>query len=306
MSLRVLQKGVQSIPVDLGRKHFQHLGVTVGGPMDLHAFLWANHLLDNANNEAQIEIAHGHFSCEFMQPTMIAITGADQAPLLNGMPLETWKSVNIKKGDRLTLGAPVDGFYSYLAIVDGFQIPQQLGSVTAVKRDRLGGLHQDGLGLENNDEVAYAAVSARTIKRTPQEFIPNYGAPLSLGVIPSYQHDDFGAAQRKAFYQQTFNVSPKINRQGVCLNGEPIQYPGPNIISEGIAYGAIQIPPDGQPIILMRDRQSIGGYPKIGCIATLDVGKLAQQKPGNDVSFTLCDAHVSLQSYSDLLHFFSA
>ncbi len=306
MSLRVLQQGVQSIPVDLGRKHYQHLGVTVGGPMDIHAYLWANHLLGNTPNDPQIEIAHGHFSCEFTQATTIALTGADQAPKLNDKAIETWKSVAVSKGDRLTLGASQVGFYSYLSVAGGFKIKPQFGSVTAVKRDKLGGLHHNGEGLKINDCLTYSSEVKCAIKRTPTEFIPNYAEPLKLGVVPSYQHEAFSAEQRDAFYQQIFKVSPRINRQGVCINSEPINYDGADLISEGIAYGAIQIPPDGQPIILMRDRQSIGGYPKMGCVAVLDVGKLAQRKPKTELTFVPCDLQASLQSYTEMLQFFGA
>ncbi|MFT5258721.1 MAG: biotin-dependent carboxylase-like uncharacterized protein [Saprospiraceae bacterium] len=306
MSLKILQKGINSIPVDLGRRHYQHLGVSVGGPMDLHAALWANHLVDNAIDCAQIEICHGHFRGQFQATCVIAITGADMNATLNGHPITPWASMAVIAGDELNLAGPADGFYAYLAIAGGFNISPQLGSVCAVKRDGLGGLYQDGEGLQNDDVVQFdKSAQSVALKRTPPAYVPKYSGDLSLGVIECYQHHLFSAEQQQSVYQQSFEVSSKLNRQGSCLQGEAIVYDGPQLISEGIAYGAIQIPPDGQPIVLMRDRQSIGGYPKFGCVSALDTGKLAQRRPGATVRFQPVSLNNSQRQLKQLLRFFT-
>ncbi len=306
MSLVVLNKGVQSIPVDLGRKHFQHLGVTVGGPMDLHAYLWANYLVGNASHAAQIEICHGHFSAAFTLPATFALSGANLYATLNGNAINSWRSFSVSKGDRLTLNGPQDGFYAYLAVAGGFAIAPQLGSICAVPRDALGGLGQNGLGINNGDRIAYKVSNSEQVpKSMPPKYIPNYSTPLSLGVIPSYQHALFSVQQQQALYKQPFTVSERINRQGTCLQGEAIQYTGPQLTSEGIALGSIQIPPDGQPIVLMRDRQSIGGYPKLGCVTSLDTGQLAQRRSGDIVTFEPTSLTAARNSYQRLLRFFS-
>jgi allophanate hydrolase subunit 2 len=110
-----------------------------------------------------------------------------------------------------------------------------------------------------------------------------------LGVIPGYQYERFSAVERMKFFSGTYQVSTNIDRMGYRLQGEPINSGSSGIISEGIALGAVQIPADGQPIILLRDRQTIGGYPKIGCVFSLDLARLAQRKPGGRVEFTLLD-----------------
>ncbi len=307
MSLQVQQAGVVSVPVDLGRRHYQHLGVTVGGPMDIHAYMWANRLLDNAPSCAQLELCYGHFAAKFSESTMIALAGADLSATLNGAALPIWRSTAVQSGDVLKLGAPRSGLYAYLAVAGGFQIKSQLGSVCAVARDGLGGLHQDGKPLQNDDVVAYQPLErGQTSKSVPSQFIADYTQPLSIDLQCGYQFKQFAKVQQQRVFKDTYTVTKRINRQGIFLEApKEIKYAGESLISEGIAFGAVQVPPDGHPIVLMRDGQSIGGYPKLGCITALGAGKLAQAAPGTSLHFSRVSIEDSQREYRQFMHFFN-
>lgn len=288
--LRILSSGPLSLVQDLGRYGYQNVGVTTGGPMDEHAYLWANRLLNNSPNDPQIEITLGQFHAEFTKPTMIAITGADMSPSINDIPIKIWQSYFVNVGDKIKLGNAKTGLRCYLAIKNGFKIQAILNSCSTVIRDRLGGLEKNGKKLNDGDLLNYSETSNQIINRVPEKFIPNYSQhPQSLFVIPSYQYELFPKDQQSIFFNSIYTVSPQIDRMGYRLSGEKIKCSQPGIISEGIALGAIQIPADGQPIVLMRDRQTIGGYPKIGCLTNESVCRLAQCQPGSKVRFILKD-----------------
>lgn len=305
MTLRIITPGPLSLLQDLGRYGYQHIGVTPGGPMDEHAFSWANRLLDNVNNAAQIEITMGQFNCEFLHPTMIALTGADMNATLNGEAISPWKTYFVNANDRLLLGIAQSGLRSYLAVTGGFNVDLQLGSCATVMRDNLGGLNGLGEKLKANDVITYCESKKSIRKRTPDKFIGHYPALVRLAVIPSYQYEQFSATQRRRFFAATYIVSAQIDRMGYRLSGEAISCNDKTLASEGIALGAIQIPSDGQPIVLMRDRQTIGGYPKIGCLTSLDISKLAQCQPGTRIQFYEKELYLAESEYLISKHFFN-
>lgn len=285
MTLRILTPGPLSLLQDLGRLGHQSIGVSTGGPMDEHAFLWANRLLDNDRNDAQIEVTMGQFSCEFYAETTFAITGADMAATLNGQPIEAWQSYSVRQGDRLALRGARSGMRAYLAVKDGFKVPKPLGSCSTVMRDQLGGLHGSGEKLGTKDLLRYTVSKPMLTKRVPHHFIPSYSQTLTLEVLLGYQYQDFCSEQRERFFNSTYTLTPKMDRMGCRLSGNAIECQRENLVSEGIALGAIQIPADGQPIILLKDRQTIGGYPKIGCVTAKGVSQLAQCLPGAEIRF---------------------
>lgn len=291
MTLRILTPGPLSLLQDLGRFGHQSIGVSTGGPMDEHAFLWANRLLDNERNAAQIEVTMGQFSCEFYTETTIAITGADMGATLNDQPIEAWQSYSIKQGDRLALRGARAGMRAYLAVKGGFKAPQSLDSCATVIRDQLGGLHGAGEKLSAKDLLRYSVSKPILTKRVPHHFIPAYSQSLTLEVILGYQSEDFSPVERERFFSSTYTLTPQMDRMGCRLSGEAIECQRKNLVSEGIALGAIQIPADGQPIILLKDRQTIGGYPKIGCVTAKGLSQLAQCLPGAEIRFVEKDIY---------------
>lgn len=289
MSFEVIDPGPLTLIQDAGRVGYQHLGVGTGGPMDEHAFDWANWLLGNARGAAALEITYGMVTLEAKADMSVALTGADLGASLNGRPLQPWQTHGLRCGDRLAFAAPVSGLRAYIALPGGIKAPPRLGSVATVTREKLGGPDGNGRRLQKGDRLEPCADGPAAQRTFPHWARLDYADPLRLGVIPGYQYERFSAVERMKFFSGTYQVSTNIDRMGYRLQGEPINSGSSGIISEGIALGAVQIPADGQPIILLRDRQTIGGYPKIGCVFSLDLARLAQRKSGDRVEFTLLD-----------------
>jgi len=287
--IEVIKPGQQTLIQDFGRFGLAHYGIAQGGPVDDYAYSWANHLLGNTINMPTLEITLGqaefliHHSCE------MAIAGGDLNAKLDGVPLDNWSTFRAMKGQTLTFGLPRNGLRAYLAIKKGFIVSPQLGSVATVERDQLGGLAR-GQTLQQGDILAFSqhSISAKPVQMTFR-YKPDYDLPLELRVIEGYQVNDFTRDAVNSLYSQRFTVSQLVNRMGYRLAGAQVESPKKEYLSEGIALGSIQVTPSGEPIILLNDRQTIGGYPKIGCVARIDLPRLAQAKPGQKVRFVRGD-----------------
>lgn len=283
--LRVVSPGILTLPQDLGRFGYQHLGISTGGAADEHAFLWANRLLGNPSRCAALEICIGGLQLEAEVATRIAITGADLQAKLNGMAIPPWRTFNVSPGDHLQFAYAKNGVRAYLAVQGGLEIKPTFGSVATVMREQVGGLDGRGSALQEGDRLPCSATATSDITRVPPWFIPDYRQPLTLRVIEGHQHHLFDTHNVETFYSATYELTSQSDRMGVRLSGEPLESKVEGIISEGISFGAVQIPPDGQPIILLKDRQTIGGYPKIGTLLALDAFALSQRPAGTLVRF---------------------
>lgn len=287
--IEVVKPGQQTLIQDFGRFGLAHFGIAQGGPVDDYAYSWANHLLGNTINMPTIEITLGqaefliHHSCE------LAIAGGDLNAKLDGESLDNWSTFRALKGQTLTFALPRNGLRAYLAIKGGFSIPTQLGSASTVERDQLGGLTH-GTPLQSGDVLPFDqhAISSSSVQMTFR-YKPDYNLPLELRVIEGYQVNDFSRDAVNSLYTQEFEVSQLVNRMGYRLSGSKVKAPNKEYLSEGIALGSIQVTPSGEPIVLLNDRQTIGGYPKIGCVARIDLPRLAQAKPGQKVRFVRGD-----------------
>lgn len=286
MSLQILKGGILSLVQDYGRNGYRQMGVSSGGPMDEKAFLWANYLLGNHYNDAQIEITMGMFEVEFTQATTIALCGASYVMTLNDHAIEPWQSYTINPGDILSVHHPVAGVRLYLSVQGGFDVPKQLGSCATVMREAIGGLLNDGRPLKGGDQLAYKTTEALTPKMVPQRFIPHYSSIINLRFIPNTSVSGVSSSVIDGLTSTHFTVSQRIDRMAYCLSGQPLKDNKNGIISQGVTPGSIQIPPDGQPIVLMKDCQTMGGYPIAGSVAHCDLHLLAQSVPGVHVEFT--------------------
>lgn len=287
--VEVIKPGQQTLIQDFGRFGLAHYGITQGGPVDDYAYSWANHLLGNTVNMPTLEITLGqaefliHANCE------MAIAGGDLSARLDGIPLENWSTFKASSGQRLTFGLPKNGLRSYLAIKGGFVVSPQLGSSATVTRDQLGGL-ANGYPLSLGDVLKFTPhVPRQRAVQMTFRYKPDYNLPIELRLIEGYQVADFSRDAINALYDLEFDVSQLISRMGYRLSGNKISVPNKEYLSEGIALGSVQIPPNGEPIVLLNDRQTIGGYPKIGCVARIDLPRLAQAKPGQKVRFVRGD-----------------
>ncbi len=303
MGLKVIKPGVLSTIQDWGRYGQRKNGLSIGGPIDEHAFLWANHLLGNSANSATIELTVGLCVFESHCNTMIAICGADMDLTINNKSAENWSTHPIKVGDKLSFRSAKTGLRAYLAIRSGFKIEPVFDSCATVTRERLGGLN--GQALQENDLLPTKNQDYfLNQKRVPNSYLPHYKKQTKLEFIPSYQFDRFEQNQHQAFLQNPFTVSHRMDRMGCQLQGQKIKYSGSGIISEGVALGSIQVPPDGQPIVLLKDAGSIGGYPKLGCVTRLSLNKLAQCRPGDEISFSIADSKIASQQLTEFYRFF--
>ena len=284
--LTIANCGLMTLVQDSGRTHFQHLGLAQGGAADGYAFFWANYLLSNPPSTAVLEITLGPFEAQFSDDTVIAICGAEQDCTINNSFAANWSTHRIKAGDRIKFRRAREGLRGYLAIKGGWQTPQLLGSRSVVLREKFSGFF--GRPIQKKETLPYKSettISKWINKSVPSNYIPSFQNPLPLRVIPGFQYRAFSEEARRQMTSNSYSVRPDSNRMGYRLQGKAVAWEQGNIISEGIAYGSVQIPPDGQPIVLLNDRQTIGGYPKIGCVRRQDCYQLAQRRPGQKVIF---------------------
>ncbi len=299
MQIEILSPGILSLIQDAGRFGQHGIGLTSGGPMDPCAFKWANRLLNNDQNATAIETTVGGIKIKSHGTTRIAVTGAKVEVKINGKPQPQWQSLDLGLGDELELGYATNGCRIYLAVAGGFKLQKQFGSNSTVVREGVGGLtgkDSAGKALTKGDKLdCHALISQSDAHQTlPETLRPEYLDEVTLRVIPGYQQAHFSDHQQAMFFQNNFKVSELCDRMGYRLSGPQVKCDIEGILSEGICLGAIQVPKDGQPIILMNDRQTIGGYPKMGSVLSLDLAKLAQLTQGGSVKFeaiTIDDAH---------------
>ncbi|MBV1841518.1 5-oxoprolinase subunit C family protein [Photobacterium ganghwense] len=287
--LDIIHPGMLTLIQDLGRFGVADQGLSQGGAIDLHASCWANYLVGNEAGAAVLEITLGQAEIRFQSDCLFAVTGAAMPLTLDGEAIENWQCVQAKQGQTLKFGYARSGLRAYLAVRGGLDLPLVLGSRSAVVRNQIGGL-KAGQPLAAGDRLhlnhaQVAPVNELAGRQAAARFVPDYAGPVSLRVVESYQHHAFHDAEKARFYSSEYTVSQETDRMGCRLSGPAVHPSMDGIISEGIALGAIQIPPNGQPIVLFNDRQTLGGYPKIGCVARMDLPRLAQARPGTTVTF---------------------
>jgi len=288
---------------DLGRPGYLRVGIPASGPMDAMAFVLANRLAGNGDGAAALECTLIGPRVEFVDDRMVAIAGADMAPTLNGSPAPRWESVPVKRGDVLRMGAARTGVRAYLAVSGGIDTPPALGSRATYVRGRLGGL--DGRALAKGDRLPLGSADLVRPGRVPLDRRPEYGPEVEIRVVLGPQDDRFTARGVAAFLAGPYEMSTQSDRMGARLKGPLIEHVrGHDIISDGVPLGGIQVVGDGQPIVLLRDRQSTGGYTKIATMCSFDVDRISQVKPGQRIAFRhigLAEAHADLRAHRERL-----
>lgn len=285
--LKILKGGPLSTVQDIGRVGYQQYGVPVSGVMDAYAYRVANFLVGNGEGEAVIEVTMMGFAAEFLEEAVIAITGGNLTPTLNGRPVAMWKVVSVFPGDKLAFHRVKSGCRSYVAFAGGIDVPIIMGSRSTFLRGGFGGYL--GRALQKEDIVKIGKTKktdGELMERSLEEQAMEYPSEITLRVVEGPQEEAFTKEGLNDFYSNKYKMTMDSDRMGFRLEGEKIIHrEKAEIISDGIAMGAIQIPGNGQPILMMADRQTTGGYPKIGNVITADLSKLAQAKPGDTLSF---------------------
>ncbi len=292
----VLSGGIFATIQDLGREGYTHLGITPSGAMDEYAYRWSQKLLGDVTGNALEILLHG-LTLQATAPTTIAICGADLDFHINGIAQPIWQTHQVKQNDILSFEQRRSGMRAYLAVKGGFHTKSYENSFSTTLKEH------KGKKVGKGDTLPFTPKQSRQIVRVPQKYIhiyPTCPSHLTLRTLLSYQHNYFSKAQKKKFFSTDYTLTPQMSRMGYKLEGEPIIPTKEGIISEGITYGAIQIPPDGQPIILLKERQTIGGYPKIGSVIPSDCFTLAQLPIGATVRFeaiSLEDAQEEMKGF---------
>jgi biotin-dependent carboxylase-like uncharacterized protein len=278
-TLEILRTGPLALVEDLGRPGVAHLGVTRSGAADRRAHTLANRLVANPDDRATVEVTLGGFSVRVHGGDVeIAVTGADTDPAVNGKPFGTNSIQHVKTGDVISLGAPHTGMRSYLAVRGGIDVAPVLGSRSFDVMSAIG-----PRPLQRGDVLPVGAHTADfpEVDQAPVAAID--GGPLELLVIPGPRDDWF--TDPDALVHTIWMASNRSDRVGMRLEGRPLQHRWPDrqLPSEGATRGAIQVPPNGLPVILGPDHPVTGGYPVIGVVTDEDIDKVAQVRPGQYV-----------------------
>ncbi|MCE1053154.1 biotin-dependent carboxyltransferase family protein [Pseudomonas alloputida] len=269
---------------DAGRFGVRHLGVTQGGALDWVAMHWANWLLGNPLGAPVVEVALGGFCVVAEQDCVLALAGADLDACVDDQPLAPWRSFALAKGQRLTLKQPKVGVRAYLAAPGGFLGEEVLGSCATVVREALGGIDGQGAALARNQALAFTGSSA-PLREVPHALCPQFAPKPVLDLVMGAQIGEFSGTSLFEAFNREWTLDSRADRMGIRLLGPQLVYQGAPMISEGIPLGAVQVPPDGQPIVLLNDRQTIGGYPRLGALTPLALAQLAQCMQGTVVRF---------------------
>lgn len=295
MAIEVLNPGLLTTLQDLGRYGFQRYGVPPSGAVDPYALRMGNLLLGNEEGEAGLEVTLVGPTLQFEQECWIAITGADLSPRLNDAEAPLWETIPVASGDVLSFQSPRKGMRAYIAVAGGIDVPLVLGSKSTYLRANLGGL--EGRALARGDRLNIKTMCARH-RRLPQEYVPCYELD-HIRVILGPDGGRFTPDGVNAFLSSEYKVLPESDRMGLRLQGPKVEHMrGADIISEPVCTGAIQVPGNGQPIVLLADRQTTGGYTKIATVISADLYRLGQAKPGDKISFQ----EISLEQAHRLLH----
>lgn len=290
--IRVVRPGLLTTVQDLGRVGYQRFGLPLSGAMDRLALRLANRLVGNADQAAGLEITLSGPELLFEQEAVIALAGADLSPSLKRMPIPLWEAVRVAKGSTLAFGPRRSGARAYLAVAGGINLPLVLGSRSTHARSGTGGVA--GRALAQGDVIRGGKAAGRTLalvgRSVPPEARPPYRSEPTLRVVPGPQLEYFLPEALDALTGRPYTVSPQSDRMGYRLQGPPLIHVGAaEIVSDATPPGSLQVPANRQPILLMADHQTAGGYPKLGVVISADLPLAAQLLPGESLSFALVD-----------------
>jgi biotin-dependent carboxylase-like uncharacterized protein len=282
----VRSPGLLSSVQGSGRIGYQRSGLAEGGALDPVSLAIANGLVGNEPGEAGIEMTLSGAEFEFSCGNIVAVAGADMEPRLNGAPAPMYEAFAVNPGDLLSFGSAVSGCRAYLALAGGIDLPLVMGSKSTNLSCGIGGF--EGRALKAGDELGFSSPLAPFMPEPPRLAPPeDFSSPLTiLRVIPGPQADRFTKRGLDAFYGEEYRVGSRSDRMGSVLEGAMVEAKSKtDIVSDGIALGAVQIPSGGKPIVMLADRQTTGGYAKIACVIDADIRLLAQRKSGDRIAF---------------------
>lgn len=282
---KIIESGLCSSIQDMGRKGYLSMGITSSGAMDLESMKIANAIVGNDYDEAVIEITLIGPKIEFKCYSNIAITGANISPKINGFSVPIYQCLFVKPGDVLSFGARKSGCRSYIAIRNGMKVDKVMGSKSTNTMGQFGGFKGRNLKAGDFVEIVEESRNIRVARFDYRELYM-WEDITNIRVISGSEEGRFTPEGLKTFYGSKYKVSNDSNRMGIRLSGKKIDHMrSADIISSPIAIGTVQVPENGQPIIMMSDRQTTGGYTRIGTVISIDLPRVAQLVPGEEMSF---------------------
>ncbi|AHM63559.1 Urea amidolyase protein [Flammeovirgaceae bacterium 311] len=311
MSVKILSPGLLSTIQDAGRSGYRKEGIIASGAMDLYAHRIANLLVGNEEEEASIEICMSGLSLQFEASHLVAITGADLSPAVDGISVKMWRPVWIPKGSILSFGAPASGCFAYLAIAGSFDVPEVLGSYATYLAAGLGGYRGRPLQTDDLLECKKATEllpllnslkhlgSGHSVVEAPwapdTQLLPEYQENPVIRVIRGLEWELFNKESLQIFLAEPFRVTAHSNRMGYRLQGPSLSLATQaELLSSAVSFGTVQVPASGDPIVLAADHQTTGGYPRIANVISADFSSLVQTQAGKKIYFkevTLAQAH---------------
>lgn len=283
MSLHIVDAGPLVTVQDSGRLGYARFGVPASGPMDWFGFRAAQALVGNTTADAAIEVGAGDLVLSAEDDLLIAASGAGYELRIQSRPRPFWMALQLRRGWTLELTRTAVGCWAYLAIAGGISAPRVLGSAATYVRGGLGGLA--GRALRGGDSLPIGKTTSPAESRAglelPAEARPGYGESVTVEVVIGPQSGYFSAQAMQKFLEDPYRVSAASDRMGYRLEGPPLHHSGgADIISDGMVMGCVQVPADGQPLVMMADGPTTGGYPKIAAVVNADLPLVAQCTPG--------------------------
>jgi KipI family sensor histidine kinase inhibitor len=295
--LEVLRPGLLTTVQDLGRRGYERLGMPVAGAMDAFALRAANALVGNPPGAAGLEITGAGTAFRASAACLIAVAGADLGLRVHGKPIPNWGAALVRRGWRIEFSARRDGCRAYLAVAGGIATPPVMGSRATYLRGEI------GRALRAGDFLPLAPVdwplAERAARRLPADLLPPYSAQPTVEVILGPQAEALTRESQRAFFGGAYRLTPTADRMGYRLQGATLVHRGAaDIVSDGVVLGAVQVPAHGQPIVMMADRQTTGGYPKLATVVSADIPLLAQCLPGQStIRFRETDVEQAQRRY---------
>ena len=286
MSITIVNPGMMTTVQDLGRVGYQQFGVSVSGVMCPRSAILANILVGNEDGEAVLECTMMGPHIQFNTANCIAITGGDLGPTLDGKPIPNYAAIAVQAGQILRFTMPKSGCRAFVSFAGGLDIEPVMGSRSTYMKAKIGGFQ--GRKLQKGDEIKFRDPKEDLPKLDLRHMAPEFRprTEYTVRVVLGPQDDYFTDEGIATFLSSVYTVTPEFDRMGCRLSGEVIAHKdGGDIISDGISFGAIQVPSSGNPIIMLGDRQTTGGYTKIAGVITADFRILAQLKAGDKVRF---------------------
>lgn len=291
--IEILRPGALTSVQDLGRTGFRHFGVGKAGALDPVALVVGNRLLGNEPGCAAIEFTLGRASMRFHVDARVSLAGAECGATVDGAPVWSWHAFPVRRGQTLTLLSARGGTRTYLCVAGGIDVPEVMGSRSTDLKAGFGGY--EGRALKEGDRLPVACPGIPEGAATRGVAAPEWALQLGrsrktapIRVMPGPEYEDFDAGAQAALWESAWTITPNSNRMGLRLQGPALERAPArrtDLLSHGVVPGVIQVPPAGQPIVLMADAQTTGGYPRIGVVIRADLWRLAQVPLGMTVRF---------------------